>query len=276
MYGVVTRNAEELEWPEFDCGFYETKSVTGQHVDPVPEAVNLISCFGDTATAATDPDLAPVDADGNRATKEHPDFEWGYVCPSNESYRNGLLEVIEACTIANDDVRLDEVGFPRDEFCRCERCEDAFAASDYDDRAAWRASVVTDFVADARERVPGDLYVAVDAYPYPGHLVSRSGVDVEALAEHVDEFVVPLYDTAYATTYWLDSLARAFADRLDGLDARLGVELYAVDPDVDALAEAAKAVDAHAESVYFGYQSGNARAVLRRWDAEARDGVEWG
>ncbi|WP_435095540.1 hypothetical protein [Halarchaeum sp. P4] len=276
MYGVVTRNAEELEWSEFDVGFYEVKRVTGEHVDPEADAVNLVSCFGDTATAETDPHLAPVDDEGRRATKDHPDLDWGYVCPSIEHYRNGLHEVIDACVEANDDVRLDEVGFPNASFCHCERCEDAFAESEYDDRETWRAAVVSSFVADARERVPGDLYLTVHPDPYPGHLLAHSGVDLAAVAEHADELVVPLYDTAYETTYWLESLLSGFVDRLEGLDVRLGVELYAADPDVDALAEAAETVEEYADNVYFGYHAGNARAVLRRWDAEAREGVEWG
>ncbi|GGM54342.1 hypothetical protein J2752_000628 [Halarchaeum rubridurum] len=276
MYGIVTRNAEEVEWPEFDVGFYEVKRVTGQHGEPVEGAVNLVSCFADTASAATEEDVVAVDAAGRPATTDHPALDAGHVCPSDEGYRNGLYEVIEACARASDGVRLDEVGFPGSEFCHCERCEAAFAESEYEERGTWRASVLTSFVAGARERVPGDLYVTLHPDPYPGHLRERSGIDLEALAAHVDEFVVPLYDTAYGTTYWLESLASGFADRLADLDVRLGVELYAVDPEVDALADAAETVAEHADGVYFGYQSGNARAVLRRWDAEAREGVEWG
>ena len=75
MYGLVTRNAEELGWAAFDRGFYEVKRVTGQHGEPVEGASNVVACFGDTATAGTDPDLAPVDSAGRRASKDHPDFE---------------------------------------------------------------------------------------------------------------------------------------------------------------------------------------------------------
>ena len=276
MYGIVTRNAEEIEWPEFDVGFYEVKRVTGQHGEPVEDAVNLVSCFADTASAATEDNVVAVDSSGRSATTDHPDLDSGHVCPSDEGYRNGLYEVIEACTRASDDVRLDEVGFPGPDFCHCERCEEAFAESEFEEWTAWRASVLTSFVAEAAERVPGDLYLTLHPDPYPGHLLERAGMDLDALATHVEEFVVPLYDTAYGTTYWLESLASGFADRLADLDVRLGVELYAVDPDVDALAAAAETVETHTDGVYFGYHSGNARAVLRRWDAEARDGVEWG
>jgi len=276
MYGLVTRNAAELEWPAFDAGFYEVKRVSGEHVDPVETGANVVSCFADTATAGTESDLVAVDEDGRPATRDHPDLDCGYVCPSATGYREGLLDVIEACTLASDDVRLDEVGFPGPGFCRCERCESAVRGDERDDRAAWRASVVTSFVESARERVPGDLALSVHPDPFPGHLRSRAGVDLDALADHVDEFVVPLYDTAYETTYWLESLASGFASRLDALDVRLGVELYAVDPDLDALGRAVETVEPHADAVYFGYHAGNARALLRRWDAEAGEGVEWG
>jgi len=97
----------------------------------------------------------------------------------------------------NEDVRLDDVGFPREEYCHCERCEERFADSEYDDWATWRESVITEFVAKARERIPGRLFLTLYPDPYPGHLSRRSGIDVDALEEHVDEFVVPIYDMAY-------------------------------------------------------------------------------
>ncbi|NIC00644.1 hypothetical protein [Halobacterium sp. R2-5] len=273
MYGVVTRNAEEVEWPEFDRAFYEVKDVTGRHTDPLEDAVNMVSCFGDNATAGTEPDLVPVDDEGNAATREQPYFDWSYICPLAEDYRNGLLTVIETCGEVNGDVRLDDVGFPRAEYCHCERCETAFAESEFDDWYDWRADVVTEFVADAADRIPGTTYLTLYPDPYPGHLYERSGLDVEALAEHVDEFVVPLYDTNYGTTYWLETIASGFADFLD---VPFSVELYAVNVDVDNLIHAAEVVEEYAEGVFFGYEASNARAALRRMDAEERDGKSFG
>jgi hypothetical protein len=273
MYGVVTRNAEELEWPEFDRGFYEVKDVTGRHTDPLENAVNMVSCFGDNATAGTEPDLVPVDSDGNRATRDQPYFDWAYICPLAEDYRNGLLTVIETCADLNEDMRLDDVGFPRDDYCRCERCEAAFEASEFDDWQAWRADVITEFVADATDRIPGKSYLTLYPDPYPGHLYERAGLDLEALAEHVDEFVVPLYDTAYETTYWLETIASGFED---ALDAPFSVELYCVDVDVENLVHAAEVVDEYANDVFFGYQASNARAALRRMGAEEREGESFG
>jgi hypothetical protein len=279
MYGVVTRNAEEASWPAFDVGCYEVKDVSGRAEEPVPDAVNTLSTFADNAAARDDPGLVPVDADGGRATREQPYFDWSYVCPTHPEYREGLLEIVEDCAAVAPDVRLDDVGFPREGYCRCDRCERLFAESDREDRLAWREDVVTSFVAAARERVPGDLYLAVHPDPYPGHLPRRSGVDLDRLADHVDEFVVPLYDTAYGTTYWLESLAKGFRTALAGGDPdgtptrRLAVELYAVDVDVDDLVDAVEVADAYADDVFFGYDASTATAAIRRRSADGREGV---
>ncbi|MFB6295786.1 MAG: hypothetical protein ABEH66_02975 [Halobacteriales archaeon] len=300
MYGVVTRNEEELDWPEFDRGFYEVKDVTGRASEPTASGVNTISCFADNAAAEGDPSLVPLSESGERATRERPYFDWSHVCPSREAYRRGLLETIEDCADASPDVRLDDVGFPRGEYCHCAACEEAFAESDHEAREDWRAATVTAFVAEAADRVPGRLSLAVHPDPYPGHLRERSGIDVEAVAPHVEEFVVPLYDTAYGTTYWLEALASGFADRIaaaggeaatsDGGDGHagggdsgtedggvdLGVELYAVNIDVADLLEATDVAEAYADAVYFGYDSGTARAALRQRRAEAREGKSFG
>jgi hypothetical protein len=273
MYGVVTRNEEEIEWPEFDRAFYEVKDVTGRHTDPLADAVNMVSCFGDNATAGTDPHLVPVDDEGNRATRDQPYFDWAYICPLAEDYRNGLLSVIETCAELNEDVRLDDVGFPRAEYCHCERCETAFENSEFDDRQAWRADVITEFVAEATDRIPGKTYFTLYPDPYPDHLYERSGLDVDALAEHVDEFVVPLYDTNYGTTYWLETITAGFQDLLD---VPFSVELYAVDVEVENLVHAAEVADEYATDVFFGYQATNARAALRRMGAEEREGESFG
>lgn len=272
MYGVVTRNEEELTWPEFEYAFYEAKSVAGRAASPQPNAVNMVSCFADNAAARDNPDLVPVSESGERATREQPYFDWAYVCPTHERYRDGLLEMIEECAAVNGDVRLDDVGFPRSEYCHCERCERAFSESEYDDRFAWRASVIESFVAQARERVPGRLYLTLYPDPYPGHLYERTGIDVSAL-DSVDEFVVPIYDMAYSTTYWLEVLANGFVDKLT---TPFSIELYAVNVEIDNLITASEVAQAYAKDVFFGYDASNARATLRRMDAETREGKSHG
>ncbi|MFC4988729.1 hypothetical protein [Saliphagus infecundisoli] len=273
MYGVVTRNPEDLEWPEFDRGFFEVKDVSGRQEEPLESAVNMVSCFADNAAADAEPDLVPVDGDGNRATREQPYFDWAYICPTDPNYRAGLLEIVEDCAAANGDVRLDDVGFPRGEYCRCSRCEEAFAENTYDEWGEWRASVITAFVADAASRVPGRTYLTLHPDPYPGHLRERAGIDLPALADHVDEFVIPLYDTHYGTTYWLETIARGFES---ALETPFSIELYAVDVGVEELIHATEVAAAYGEGVLFGYDAGNARAAIRRMRADEREGVSHG
>lgn len=280
MYGVVTRNADEVEMEPFDLGFYEVKDVTGRAAAPLPNAVNMVSCFGDNAAASENPDLVPVDERGEPATRDRDYFDWAYICPTHPEYREGLLEIIEDCAAENDDVRLDDVGFPREGFCRCDRCERLFAESDREDWTDWRADVISGFVADAAELVPGRVLLTLYPDPYPGHLRARAGLDLDRLAEHVDEFVVPLYDTEYATTYWLETIARGFRSRLGGdydlhgapPETPFSLELYAVEVDVDDLIHAAEVAERYAKDVFFGYDANNAAAALRRKDADAREG----
>lgn len=273
MYGVVTRNEEELTWPEFESAFFEMKDVTGRATTPVAEGINMISCFGDNAAVEGDQSLAPLSEDGERATRDRSYFDWDYICPTNETYREGILEMVEDAVAENEDVRLDDVGFPRAEYCHCERCNRLFAESEFEERQTWREQVITDFVAQARERIPGKLFLTLYPDPYPGHIETRSGVDPDALADHVDEFVVPIYDMAYETTYWVESIARGFQDRLD---TPFTVELYAINIELDNLVHAADVADEYANRVLLGYQAGNARALIRRIRADERDGVSHG
>ena len=270
---MVTRNESELAWPEFDTAFFEMKDVTGRATTPVENGVNMVSCFGDNAAVEGDPDLAPVDDTGERATRERRYFDWDYVCPTNETYRDGILEMVADAAAANGDVRLDDVGFPRAEYCHCDRCTRLFEASGHDDRMRWRTEVITEFVAEARDLVPGRLYLTLYPDPYPGHLERRSGIDVDALAAHVDEFVVPVYDMGYTTTYWVETIASGFRDRLS---APFSVELYAIDIDLDNLADATEVAAAYGARVLFGYQAGNGRAVVRRLRADEQQGVSHG
>ncbi|ALG82467.1 hypothetical protein [Halanaeroarchaeum sulfurireducens] len=273
MFGVVTRETEELDWAEFDRAFYELKDVTGRHTDPEPNAVNMISAFGDNDVARTDPALLAVDAEGNRATGDRASLDWAYVCPSVTEYKERLYDLVETAAATSPDVRLDDVGFPGEEYCHCERCESGFAESDHEDWWGWRAAQVTDFVSTAADHVPGTTYVTLYPDPYPGHLYRRSGIDLDALSAHVDEYVVPLYDEEYATTYWLESIASGFEDRLD---VDFSIELLAALVPMDNLVDAARVADAHAKDVYFGYDGNNASAAIRRLDAEEREGKTFG
>jgi hypothetical protein len=259
MYGIVTRNEAEVSWDEFDRAFYEVKDVTGRTAAPVAGSTSMISCFGDNRVREEQPDLVPVSEDGDRATRDRKYFDWSYVCPNASTYRDQLLDRIEDVVEVTGDLRLDDVGFPRPEYCHCHRCEAAFADSPHDDWWRWRESVITGFVEDVRDVVPGRLLMTLYPNPYPGHLSKRAGIDPDALASVVDEFVVPLYDMAYETTYWLEIIAQGFQD---ALACPFSIELYAVNIDHENLVQAATVADAYAHSVLFAYDAEAARRVI--------------
>ncbi len=273
MYGVVTREAEEVTWEAFDNGFFEVKDVSGRRTDPIEAGVNMLSCFGDNTIARDHPELLAEDEAGNTATREQPYFDWAYVCPSVEDYRTQLLEMVEDLADHNPDVRLDDVGFPRQGYCHCDRCETAYDEGDYDDYDAFRAATITDFIEAATQRIPGRTYLTLYPNPYPGHLYARNGLDIEAIEPFVDEFVVTLYDTHYGTTYWLETIAQGFESLLS---TPFSIELYAANVDLDNLVHAAEVADAYAKDVYFGYDASTARAAIRRLDADERDGETFG
>lgn len=258
MFGVVTRSLEDLDDPSFDIGFYEVKDVTGRRSDPTAEGINMVSCHGDTK-ASTEDELVALSETGEPATRERPYFDWGYVCPTHDGYREELLDLIDRCVEINGDLRLDDVGFPRQEYCYCERCNDRFAASDHSDRFAWRQSVITGFVEEAAGRIPGRTYLTVYPDPYPGHLQGRTGLEPAVIETYVDEIVVPIYDMAYSTTYWLEILAKGFVNLLS---IPFSIELYAVDVELDNLIHAAEVAEAYADNVLFSYHASTAREAI--------------
>ncbi len=261
MYGVVTRNEDEISWAEFDRAFYEVKDVTGRTTDPVSGSTSMISCFGDNRVRDEDISLVPLSADGERATRDRKYFDWSYVCPNASPYREQLLDRIEDAAAVTTDLRLDDIGFPRPEYCHCPRCEQAFDDSELDDWWEWRNSVITDFVRDARQRVPGRLYMTLYPDPFPGHLSERAGIDPGALEPFVDEFVVPLYDMAYETTYWIEILAQGFRD---ALSKPFSIELYAVNVDLDNLVRTSTVASTYAHSVLYAYDAEAARETITR------------
>lgn len=260
MYGILTDDADLAREGVGDVAYYLADRVSGRRDAPLPGAVNSVACWGDTATVREAPERAAVAADGTRATPDAEGHYWGTVCPTDPDYRGALLERAEAVGAVGD-VRLTTLGFPGDAYCRCDRCEALFAASDHDGRVAWRTDAMTGFVADAADRVPGDLVATLYPDPYPGNLRERAGLDPRALAPHVDGFLVPLCGSGYPTTYWVESLARGFARETEDLDASLTVQLSAGGMDPDRLVGLGRRVCPHADATVFGTRPSDADAV---------------
>lgn len=251
MYEILTDDRDLARGSVGDRTHFFAEYVDGSGQDPLEDAINAVACWGDTATVRDEPDRAAVDADGTRATPDAEGHHWGTVCPTDPDYRAATLERI-ADVGAVGDVRLTTLGFPGDGFCRCERCDRLFAESDREDRTTWRTDVISDFVADAADRVDGDLYATLYPDPYPGSLRERAGLDPQALATHVDGFLVPLCGPGYETVYWVDALARGFARDLENCDADLTIQLSAERIDPERLAGVTRRVQPHADAIVYG------------------------
>ncbi|ELZ09308.1 hypothetical protein C479_10820 [Halovivax asiaticus JCM 14624] len=250
MHAVLTGDANLARESPTESVSYFVDQVDGTRSEPLPGTTAVVACWGDTAAIEREPTRAAVDADGTRATPAAEGHHWGTVCPTDDAYRGQLLDRI-ATVGANGDARLTTVGFPGHEFCHCERCDERFAASDHDDRASWRASVLTYFVADAADRVGGDLSVTLFPDPYPGASRSRTGLDPAALEPHVDEFVVPLCGN-YETPYWVETLARGFGAELDELDTDVSIQLSVGGTGVDRLHDVTRMVEPHCDRIVYG------------------------
>ncbi|QLG28698.1 hypothetical protein HUG10_14620 [Halorarum halophilum] len=261
MDGITTRDPDAVEALDPAIAFYTVKRVDGETVAPRADAVNSIACFGDSGTGTDDPDRLAVDGVGEPATATRPGFDWDWVCPTDDAYRDRLLDCIDDCVAASPDVRLMTVGFPGEAFCQCEQCDRSFKESEYGDRVDWRAAVVTEFVESVAQRVPGNLTLTAHPDPYPGSLMRRRGVDLGALDDVVDEVLVPLCDPSYETTYWLETIARGFAA---AVESRLTVQL-SVPSDRSRLDAAGRAVTPHADQVIVG----GSRETLRDEDFPA-------
>lgn len=266
MYGILTADRDLARADFGDVTHVFADSVDGTRREPLAGVANSIACWGDTATVRDEPERAAVTADGTRATPDADGHHWGTVCPTDPDYRAALLERIERVG-AMGDVRLTTPGFPGASFCHCERCDREFAASDHEERDAWRTAVITDFIAAAAECVEGDLLATLYPDPYPGNLRERAGLEPSALAPLVDEFVVPLCDVGYGTTYWVESLARGFAHELEDLELDLTIQLSADGVDADRLVGLTQQLEAHADTIVYGTYPDDAetvRDVIRR------------
>ncbi|MFU8866529.1 hypothetical protein [Natronococcus sp.] len=258
MYAILTDDSELARAEIGDRSYYFTEFVDGRRQEPLEGTVSSVACWGDTAAVRDEPERAAVDADGTRATPDAEGHHWGTVCPTDPDYREGLLERIGRL---EGDVRLTTLGFPGAGFCRCERCNRRFEGSEHDERDAWRADVLTAFVAAVATRVDGELTATLYPDPYPGSLRERAGLEPAGLAAHVDGFLVPLCDPGYGTSYWVESLARGFARELEGLEVSLSIQLSGAEIDPERLAGVTRRVEPHADEIVYGTYPDDAETV---------------
>lgn len=249
-FGVVSRFPDHLR--HFAPAYYEVKDVTGVWHEAVPHAIPMISAFGDNKLAKTHPEWVQIGPGGERATRESRYFDWDAICPSQDAVFKQGLEWVQAAVgnFGQNTVRLDDVTFARDGFCQCAACIRESRTRDLS-LEEYRAERLVEFVHAARQIVP-HVEMTIFPDPFPGHLMRRFGIDTRRLADEVERFVVPIYDLHYATTYWLEVLAQAFAETLT---RPWYVELYGLKVPEEALLHACEVVQTYADGVIVAYDN---------------------
>ena len=246
--GVLTNQPESIEG--FDETFYCVKSCSGRIKKPANNCYNIISCFGDNVTARKKPEWVTQSKQGKavRKNKNHK-FLWDIICPSVEEYKQQILDLVQDTLKADaTGIHLESIGFPRAEYCTCERCTKKHEESNME-WTEWRAKTVTDLVGEISEIVKeNNKGFSVTILPDPCFGKERYGEDFHALAKYVDFFLVPIYDLAYSTTYWLETLALDFKKQLP---KPLYIELYASNarPKLKNLLSAIVAVSNYADGI---------------------------
>jgi hypothetical protein len=224
--GVVINQPKPMEG--FDLTFYHVKQVSGKINKAAADIYNIVSCFGDNKTARGRSEWIALSKQGKavRSNRIHR-FCWDWICPSVKEYRVLLLNLLEEISkIEVTGIHLDCVHFPRREYCICRRCKEDWKESGLD-WVKWRCKVINDFLRRASKLVSGNLSICLMPDPY--YSKEQFGLDFHSLERYVDFFVVPLYDLAYLTTYWMEILAYGFRKRVK---KPLYIELYAGHPKI--------------------------------------------
>jgi hypothetical protein len=205
--GLVTYTPEKVEG--FDLHVYYSKWADGQAFPAAKGMQNDVTVFCDAKAIREAPSIVAVSNAGPALRiNRKANLAFDFVCPTNPQYRAKVLDYIESLSRENImGVTLNLYHFPDQEFCVCPRCVELWKQSGLN-WTQWRAQTITKFVQEAKALVKGTF--AVEIYPDPVLAKERFGLDLDAIAEFVDYFHVPLSSRDYLTMYWVDMLTRDF------------------------------------------------------------------
>lgn len=257
QFGIVSRYPEHLS--HFTPAYYEVKDVSGVWHDPLPQTIPMVSVFGDNRVVAAHPEWAQVGPGAIPGTRKSPYFDWDTLCPSQDGVWDQALQWVRQAVVQSQGtaLRLDDVTFAREGFCQCDTCCGKRGSKDF---ASYRLDRLTEFVQAVRPLVQ-DLHFTIYPDPFPGHLEKRFGLSLARLQPLVDTFVVPIYDIHYGTTYWLEILAQAFREQIDG---QFLIELYGLGVDEKALRHAAEVAWAYGDGIAIAYDNDLAKLLAIR------------
>ncbi|MEM2093295.1 MAG: hypothetical protein QXE16_03320 [Candidatus Bathyarchaeia archaeon] len=193
----------------FDINFYRIKPESGTVGKPTPHMYTNIACFGDNQKAREHPEWIAVSKDGpaTRLNKKY-NFRWDILCMTNPELVEETLDFIEENARISPGISLSSMHFADHGFCICPRCMDLWRKSGLS-WTEWRTHVVTDFVKKARDRV-GSKPLFINILPDPVLGRERFGYDYDEIAKYADTFVVPMFSRSYITSWYFETLARAF------------------------------------------------------------------
>ena len=206
-FGVFLYHPEPVEGVDFN--FYRIKPESGTVGKPNPKMYTNIACFGDNALAAKRPEWISLSKDGPafRTNKKY-NLRWDVLCMTNPEVREYNLNLIEECARETPGISISSQHFAEHGFCVCPRCVELWRQSGLN-WVDWRAQTVTEFLKEVRKRVVNKP-LFVNLLPDPALGKVRFGYDFNALAEHADYFVIPMFSKAYPTPWYWETIARAF------------------------------------------------------------------
>lgn len=204
--GVVTYEPEVIKG--FDINIYYVKRADGSIFQPAEQMFNDVTCFCDAKAIRKNPGMVAISKDGPALRNNRKvNMPWDYLCPTEESYKKQLLELIDDLGNRTRGVILNLYHFPEEGFCTCSRCQKLWHDSGLE-WTNWRVKIVTDFIAEAGNMVKGTF--ATEIWPDPVLSKERFGVDFGQIAKYIDFFHIPLSANDYTTMYWVDMLTRIF------------------------------------------------------------------
>jgi hypothetical protein len=260
--GLVTYTPQKVEG--FDLHVYYSKWADGQVFPAAKGMQNDVTVFCDAKAIREDPSIVSFSNSGpalRRNRKSNLAFD--FVCTTHPGYRKKVFDYLDI--ISKEDiigVTLNLYHFADQEYCVCPRCTEQRAKSGLN-WTEWRAQTVTAFLKEAKTHCKGTF--AVEIYPDPVLAKERFGLDLNAIAELVDYFHVPLSSRDYFTNYWVDTIVRDFVATLK---KPVVVELSAempTDEKLDALLKTVAYVSRHKLDavLLLVHDSENAKQVCR-------------
>jgi hypothetical protein len=260
--GLVTYKPEHVEG--YDLHVYYSKWADGQVFPAAIGMQNDVTVFCDARAIREDPSVVQTSKNGPALRRNRrSNLPFDYVCPTHLGYRQKVCEYLDSLSKQDiPGVTLNLYHFADQDYCTCPRCTELRQKSGLS-WTEWRAKTVTDFLSEAKTHCKGTF--AVEMFPDPVLAKERFGIDLNAIAELVDYFHVPLSSRDYFTNYWVDTIVRDFVATLK---KPVVVELSAempTDEKLDALLKTVSYISRHdlMATLLLVHDSENARQVAR-------------